>query len=286
MYKACLLSIILCINSVVSYDTMSETRKALGLSTHTSCEPCAVFTESFSNGMKRTSGSSYGGGNPSWEERNLNPYSTSEIRFVEIQEQLCQDVPEPDLSNSCHRFGENHEQDVENWWFNLQPSNPDLYQYLCVDKLKICKCRKGWTEGVDGKCVDIDECEAMSPCRDYQYCHNTDGGFSCLDCDRACDGCTGPGASNCKACAMKYNELDGVCVHEQEEAQHDLVYWTRIFILIYLLVFLGTCLFMKNYALVVTILGIGLGIYISLPDKVFQPVDEHIELYDFGIPNE
>lgn len=42
-------------------------------------------------GMERTERSHFGGGDTAWEEEKLGSYATSEVRFVEIQEHLCED---------------------------------------------------------------------------------------------------------------------------------------------------------------------------------------------------
>lgn len=81
------------------------------------------------------------------------------------------------------------------------------------------------------------------PCKEDQYCLNTDGSYSCKGrillsvvlclslireelvkltlrmtlvfslsaCDKVCSGCTGPGADQCQSCAGGYHESEGTC---------------------------------------------------------------------------
>ncbi|NWS59397.1 CRE2A protein, partial [Chunga burmeisteri] len=68
---------------------------------------------------------------------------------------------------------------------------------------------------------DLDEC-AASPCKDHQYCLNTDGSFSCkglfliYSCDASCVGCTGEGSDKCKTCASGYMKEDEKCTDIDE----------------------------------------------------------------------
>ncbi|KAG8577370.1 hypothetical protein GDO81_010153 [Engystomops pustulosus] len=93
-----------------------------------------------------------------------------------------------------------------------------------------CKeCKEGWTKG-DGGCIDVDECSAeTSPCKETQYCLNTEGSFSCKRCHESCAGCSGEGPDKCRDCATGYlldedkctdiNECDAsekVCVRNNE----------------------------------------------------------------------
>lgn len=75
-------------------------------------------------------------------------------------------------------------------------------------------CRDGWKMIPEqGGCVDMDEClqSAAPPCKRNQFCVNNEGSFSCLECDRSCDGCTGDGPDLCNACADGYELHEGLC---------------------------------------------------------------------------
>ncbi|NXT69317.1 CRE2A protein, partial [Chaetops frenatus] len=63
---------------------------------------------------------------------------------------------------------------------------------------------------------DLDEC-AASPCKDHQYCLNTDGSFSCKACDASCVGCTGEGSEKCKTYIDECNLPEKVCTKENQD---------------------------------------------------------------------
>lgn len=64
-------------------------------------------------------------------------------------------------------------------------------------------------------CFDINECvREVSPCRKNQFCVNNEGSYSCLDCDKSCDGCTGDGPDLCDKCASGFELVDGLCTGE------------------------------------------------------------------------
>jgi len=44
-------------------------------------------------------------------------------------------------------------------------------------------CPSGYNlDKLDNKCIDIDECrEDLHDCKSSQYCHNTNGGYHCLN---------------------------------------------------------------------------------------------------------
>ncbi|XP_030633964.1 cysteine-rich with EGF-like domain protein 2 [Chanos chanos] len=74
------------------------------------------------------------------------------------------------------------------------------------------KCKSGWEKDEEGTCVDTDECSKdSSPCKDDQYCLNTNGSYSCLACDSRCSGCMGPGPDKCRTCAKGYKDEEGTC---------------------------------------------------------------------------
>ncbi|XP_032632377.2 protein disulfide isomerase CRELD2 [Chelonoidis abingdonii] len=83
---------------------------------------------------------------------------------------------------------------------------------------KDCKdCKEGWIKNEDETCVDVDECAVeASPCRDDQYCLNTNGSFICKACDTSCVGCTGEGPGKCKNCSSGYTVEDEKCTDIDE----------------------------------------------------------------------
>uniref|UniRef100_A0A8C2F609 Cysteine-rich with EGF-like domains 2 n=1 Tax=Cyprinus carpio TaxID=7962 RepID=A0A8C2F609_CYPCA len=81
-----------------------------------------------------------------------------------------------------------------------------------------CKeCRNGWEKDPEGACIDINECtKDPATCKDNQYCLNTDGSFSCKECDIRCSGCKGPGASYCLTCADGFKDEESTCTDINE----------------------------------------------------------------------
>lgn len=79
-------------------------------------------------------------------------------------------------------------------------------------------CRTGWRMQNDDDikaagCQDIDECyEQKHPCSRNQFCVNSEGSFSCLDCDKSCIGCSGDGPDLCDQCAIGFELRDGMCL--------------------------------------------------------------------------
>ncbi|GFQ66390.1 protein disulfide isomerase CRELD1, partial [Trichonephila clavata] len=70
------------------------------------------------------------------EESRLGTYADSEIRLVEIQEKLCSE--EEKAFDQCHHLAEEHEALLEEWWFKSKASYPDIFYFLCIDKLLVC----------------------------------------------------------------------------------------------------------------------------------------------------
>ncbi|XP_009461222.1 PREDICTED: cysteine-rich with EGF-like domain protein 2 [Nipponia nippon] len=258
----------------------------------------SVCGYSLLQGLADTAKKNFGGGNTAWEEKTLSKYESSEIRLVEIIENLC------DSSNfECNNMVEEHEEHIEKWWFKLKKKYPDLFKWFCIETIEVCcpagtygpdclacrggserpchgnghcdgdgtrggdgscscnkeytgdfcldcsngyfstlrnethsvctachaacktctgssnkdcqDCKEGWIKNEEAACVDLDEC-AASPCKDHQYCLNTDGSFSCKACDASCIGCTGEGSDKCKACASGYMKEDEKCTDIDE----------------------------------------------------------------------
>ncbi|XP_055642832.1 cysteine-rich with EGF-like domain protein 2 isoform X2 [Toxorhynchites rutilus septentrionalis] len=259
------------------------------------CKACTVLVNSFNEGLKRTERSKHEGGDAAWEEERLGSYKTSELRLVEIQERLCQDVGRGE--DQCHQQAEELESLIEEWWKEGQNTHPDLHQWLCVEQVKVCcpdghygqncdpcpscfgngkckgngtrkgngqcvcdegysgsncdscgsehyesfrdaekllcskchkacaaggctgagpnacrVCRSGWVmDNQRGGCTDIDECTTANTCSKQQFCVNNEGSFSCLECDKSCDGCDGDGPDMCRKCADGFELRDGLC---------------------------------------------------------------------------
>ncbi|KAF7246662.1 Cysteine-rich with EGF-like domain protein 2 [Varanus komodoensis] len=106
------------------------------------CNTCRGITERFSKGLTDTAKKNFGGGNTAWEEKTLSKYESSEIRLVEIIENLC------DSSNfECNNMVEEHEERIETWWFKWKKKYPDLFKWFCIETIEVC-CPPG-THGPD-----------------------------------------------------------------------------------------------------------------------------------------
>uniref|UniRef100_A0A915PCI0 EGF-like domain-containing protein n=1 Tax=Setaria digitata TaxID=48799 RepID=A0A915PCI0_9BILA len=203
------------------------------------CKYCSLVVETFKAGMKKTENQHFAGGNTDWEERKLGKFAKSETRLVEIMEHLCKTKylvyldgfkNVKDLEFKCQQLVEEHEEDIENWYFHKQLSNPDFLKWLCYEKLRLC-CDAGYygadckpCPGVDrnlpvcaghGSCEGDGSREGNGKCRCHMgyvgfMCSNCDANyyamwnnstFSCGECHKSCrGGCYGNGPENCKEC--------------------------------------------------------------------------------------
>ncbi|XP_071508883.1 protein disulfide isomerase Creld2-like [Diadema antillarum] len=188
------------------------------------CDTCRSLTKSFKEGMERTSRYSYEGGDADWEEKKLGSYATSEMRFIEVTEGLCENK-----EHDCHNLLETQEELIETWWKEYQEEYPDMFQWFCIDNYKVCcqenrfgpeceecpyglerpckgngKCMGAGTRAGTGKC----KCNAgykgdlCDICKDgYYEVMKNEMHTACKACHKACTAlCTGPGPKGCKKC--------------------------------------------------------------------------------------
>uniref|UniRef100_A0A8D8JAF0 Cysteine-rich with EGF-like domain protein 2 n=1 Tax=Culex pipiens TaxID=7175 RepID=A0A8D8JAF0_CULPI len=187
------------------------------------CKACTVLVNSFREGMKRTERSKHEGGDAAWEEERLGSYKTSELRLIEIQERLCQDVGRGE--DQCHQLAEDYESRIEEWWKQHQNDHPDLHRWLCVDEAQVCcpdgffgptcepcpscfgngKCKGNGTRKGNGKCscdegYDGENCDRCGP-EHYEAFRDSEK-LLCAKCHKACaaGGCTGAGPNACRVC--------------------------------------------------------------------------------------
>ncbi|XP_066580476.1 cysteine-rich with EGF-like domain protein 2 isoform X2 [Amia ocellicauda] len=199
------------------------------------CVTCRTITDNFAKGFDRTAKKNFGGGNTAWEERKLSKYETSEIRLVEIIENLCDSS-----SFECNQMVEEHEEHFETWWFKKKEKYPDLFKWFCIDTIEVC-CPKG-TFGPDcNACVGGSErpCHGSGVCngdgtrkgtgrcscnRGYQgeFCLDCAAGFFseerndtfslCTECHVSCKTCTGATNQECEECKTGWTKDDeGAC---------------------------------------------------------------------------
>ncbi|XP_018109853.1 cysteine-rich with EGF-like domain protein 2-A isoform X1 [Xenopus laevis] len=204
-----------------------------------SCETCRKLVDRFHKGLENTAKKNFGGGNTAWEEKTLSKYESSEIRLVEIIENLC------DSSDfECNHMVEEHEEQIEKWWFKMKKKYPDLLKWFCIETIKVCCppgtygpdclaclggserpchgngfCNGDGTRSGDGLC----RCEAeytgpfCLECADEYFSSERNDTYSlCTACNQACKTCDGPSNEDCKECKNGWIKDDGKCVDVDE----------------------------------------------------------------------
>lgn len=200
------------------------------------CKVCKSFVESFEKNFKATANSNFAGGDTRWEEEKLGSYATSEVRFVEIMEEVCESS-----DHDCHNLVATHEEDIERWWFKLRhKGETDLLKWLCFKHLDLCcapghygpncePCPGGAEQpcGGHGSCVGEEEKKGLGTCScnagyTGEICDACANGYYkegslCLVCNAACKTCEGGSSSHCVECANGYVLDDaGVCTDKDE----------------------------------------------------------------------
>ncbi len=105
------------------------------------CQACTALADSFQKGIDRTARGKFEGGDTAWEEKNQGVgYANSEVRFVEIQEELCKDVDRGE--QQCHQNHQEWEEDLEEWWRLPDRDSTTIKDWLCIKRLEVC-CPKG-----------------------------------------------------------------------------------------------------------------------------------------------
>lgn len=203
------------------------------------CKACKTLVTSFEFFMDKTSRGKYEGGDTAYEEEKMGKYKYSEVRLVEIHEQLCTDVTRG--RDQCHALVEEYEELIEEWW-KKQMELPSLFQFLCIDHGKTC-CPDGFY-GPD--CIKCTDCHGNGVCKGNGtrkgngkcLCDPGYFGEECLDCDKgyyeafkdetkllcskchmACDdeGCKGPGSKSCVGCKSGWiRDNEGNCIDVNE----------------------------------------------------------------------
>ncbi|XP_052316020.1 cysteine-rich with EGF-like domain protein 2 isoform X2 [Oncorhynchus keta] len=179
-----------------------------------SCNTCKQIADNFSKGLDRTKKQNFGGGNTAWEERALSKYETSEIRLVEILENLCDSS-----SFDCNHMVEEHEDHFETWWFK------SFLLTACVaGSERPCHgngvCDGDGTRGGNGRC-NCDhgyKGEFCLDCMDGYFNEIRNDTFSlCTECHTSCKTCTGLTNEDCEKCKTGWGEDDeGTCLDVNE----------------------------------------------------------------------
>uniref|UniRef100_A0A8C9S6E1 Cysteine rich with EGF like domains 1 n=1 Tax=Scleropages formosus TaxID=113540 RepID=A0A8C9S6E1_SCLFO len=204
------------------------------------CQTCRKLAENFIKGLEHTANKNFGGGNTAWEEEKLAKYARSETRLLEIIESIC------DSSDfECNQLLEQIEDQVETWWFKRQQESPDLYEWLCIDELRLC-CPPGkfgpdceeCPVGAGGVCGGLGRCEGdgtrlgagecvcdpgyagelCQECADGYYREKSSNGTQapCSACYHSCKRCTGPEDYKCLDCKAGWTLHDNKCVDIDE----------------------------------------------------------------------
>ena len=174
------------------------------------------------------------GGDTAWEEERNLKYAKSEVRLAEITDQLCKDLARG--NDQCHEVFAENEDAIEEWWTSGQDEQPQLYDFLCIEHLKVCcpagtfgenctPCPGGANNPCysNGKCIGEGsrkgngrcECnqgyngEHCMQCAEKFYEEYRDSNkLLCTPCHRACaGGCTGIGPETCKSCAAGWRNV-------------------------------------------------------------------------------
>ncbi|EEB17120.1 conserved hypothetical protein [Pediculus humanus corporis] len=207
------------------------------------CQACKVLVKSFQHGMEKTSRGKFEGGDADWEEKKLKTYASSEVRFVEIQENICNEIDKGKFQ--CQGLAEENEGLFEDWWKN-QDKYGDLHEWLCIEKLKVCcpdlhyganctpcqgfpnnvcnnngKCKGSGTRKGNGQCsCNVGyEGTLCDKCSDKHYVsYKDETKMLCSPCHNSClSTCTGAGPKSCVACKegwQMHTELGCLDVNE------------------------------------------------------------------------
>ncbi|KAI3381641.1 hypothetical protein SNEBB_009764 [Seison nebaliae] len=212
------------------------------------CRYCHEIVDDFQKGLGSTKKGNFGGGNSDWESSRLGNYETSETRFLEIWEKLCENSKEV---KQCHYLAEELEERIEDWYMEKQEKEPNLFNYLCVEGNNGC-CPKGTFGPKCGECLSDNNgriCSGHGKCdgdgykfgngkcscdtsysgdlcdeckEGYYETKNDNGDFVCKKCHESCkDECTGEGAISCIECGIGWERVDKKCVDIDECALED-----------------------------------------------------------------
>lgn len=190
------------------------------------CQSCKILVKSFQEGMALTSRGKLEGGDTDWEEKNKLSYARSEIRYVEIMENICSKIEKG--QHQCQSLAEENEHLLEEYWKN-QDTALDLQDWFCNQKLKICcpdlhygpeckpcsgypdkvcsnngKCKGSGTRKGNGQCscsigYEGESCNTCAP--SFFESYKDDTKLLCSPCHHACEqACTQAGPRGCLAC--------------------------------------------------------------------------------------
>ncbi|KAI5634989.1 cysteine-rich with EGF-like domain protein 2 [Phthorimaea operculella] len=181
---------------------------------------------------------------PRGKKKTEKSYRRSEIRLIDIQENLCKENKA--YSVQCHHMAEKAEEFIEEWWTQDPDESADLHSYICIEKLEVCcpknhygkdctpcpgdhnnlcngngKCRGEGTRKGNGTCLcnpgytgaNCDECMTG-----YYLAYKDDTKMLCSPCHRSCSGgCRHGSQKDCAACKAGYSfDSDEGCLDINE----------------------------------------------------------------------
>lgn len=193
-----------------------------------SCTRCREIANSFQEGLRNTDGKSFSDGTLDISRRLK--YATSELRFTEIFEKLCQ---KNRREMECYDMLEILEPKLEKWWsttFRFDQSNTDYIKNTVCTEARVC-CDYGYfgpdceschscsvngicdgngTRSGTGKCscrfgYAGDDCGSCNV--ETHYALESEDSLVCLQCHMSCSGgCKGPEPTHCIRCAEGWFE--------------------------------------------------------------------------------
>jgi len=176
--------------SLVTLANLISSQKSLS----EKCDTCKSFTKKFIDGLDRTKKGNFGGGNTDWEDRKLGKYLTSETRFEEIFEKLCDEK-----DYECHKIMENNEDLLLDFYKEKQSElTKFLDEKFCIETLKFC-CSK---DSYGPSCSPCKKGTFNLICSDNGVCNGsgTREGTGCCDCNH------GYAGDQCNKCAKYFFE--------------------------------------------------------------------------------
>ncbi|XP_033105508.1 protein disulfide isomerase Creld2-like [Anneissia japonica] len=179
------------------------------------CRTCRNFVEGFQEGITRTSRYNFGGGDVDWEEKKLGTYQTSETRFIEITDNICESSKHEvyidrlyhvsKVNNGSPRFSAHLVATTNccvNGTFGPECKEcPGGVERPCRDN---GECKGSGTRSGDGKCSCNDGYSGSlcDECKDSHFEESKNETHTvCRECHLSCSlKCTGPETKDCEEC--------------------------------------------------------------------------------------
>ncbi|KAG7196483.1 hypothetical protein KM043_000032 [Ampulex compressa] len=92
-----------------------------------------------------------------------------------------------------------------------------------------------------------------------------------IDCDKACDGCTGDGPDMCLKCADGYHKQNNLCINSDFLGRKKHINIARY--VTYLGLCVATCIIFQRNIYAASVIGLAVGIYISVSEYMIAHND-------------